>query len=265
MSRGGRGGGAARGGGGSRLKIGGVEISWDLSGLDVKSTPQELFPDIPPPQAPPPTLHEKICCQRYCALRDRIHEGPLYTVLDDNVKTVKKRKERGSPPPEPGAVMDPFTGTETYSSRYMKKKKTMPKLDARPYVLHLFPENLRPLLDPTLKSGGAQTNGAANAGKPRKLFDVTKNTMKTKLERIEAEEQERLRRGGDEDEDLDEGDDEGKENEEEEEGNPDDDDLSRVSSDSEDEDDDYNAEKYFDGGDDDDYGGDEGHDENYYE
>lgn len=89
--------------------------------------------DIPPPQAPPPTLHEKICCQRYCALRDRIHEGPLYTVLDDNVKTVKKRKERGSPPPEPGAVMDPFTGTETYSSRYMKKKKTMPKLDARPY------------------------------------------------------------------------------------------------------------------------------------
>lgn len=140
----------------------------------------------------------------------------------------------------------------------------MPKLDARPYALHLFPEELRPLLDPDLKSKGAQTNGATKPGKQRKLFEISKNSMMTKLERIHAVEQERLegQAEGDEEKEPEEEDEEVEEKEEEE-SPADDDHLSRVSTDSEDEDDDYNAEKYFDGGDDDDYGGDEGHDDNY--
>ncbi|KAF2177757.1 hypothetical protein K469DRAFT_696378 [Zopfia rhizophila CBS 207.26] len=244
MSRGGYGGG--RGGAGARgkLKIAGVDCEWDIKGLVVKTTPAEKFPKQPPPRQPPPTDDEKILCQRYRALRDRIHDGPLYTVLGDGIKAGEKRKADG-PPPTAEALFDPFTGTETYSAKYRKVRRRMPKLDTRPYG--------DGILEP--------------AAKKQKVLQISKATAMTKLERlqVEIENQEAQRQEDEraEEEAAEEAEDE------DEEDKPDaveeDDNWSAVSSDSEDADDDYNAEQYFDNGEDD-YGiEDGGHDDNYYE
>ncbi|KAF2198234.1 hypothetical protein GQ43DRAFT_443538 [Delitschia confertaspora ATCC 74209] len=237
-----------------------LSVHDDLSHLDYELKHSQK---VPPPQAPPPNQYEKDCAQRYTALRDRIHEGPLYTVLGDGVKAGVKRRASESPPPSQGALVDPFTVTETYSAKYLKKGKAMPKLDARPYVPSLFPEELRSLIDPEHNSDGKPDG--THPVKRRRLFELSKSSMMTKLQRIEAEEVERKEGNEDEEEADEEEEDDGFEKEGEKD-NPDDDRLSVMSSDSEEEDDDYNAEQYFDNGEDDDFGGDDGgHEDNYYE
>ena len=71
----------------------------------------------------------------YRLLRGNIQEGPLYTVLPENAgfADLDNRKELKRP------RIDPFEGMETYSQRYSKKRRTIPKLDTRPYGgLNLF-------------------------------------------------------------------------------------------------------------------------------
>ncbi len=54
-----------------------------------------------------------------------MHEGPLYAVLGDNVRIGK--------PGASASVFDPFEGMPTYSMKYRKKRRRLPKLDTRPY------------------------------------------------------------------------------------------------------------------------------------
>ena len=81
---------------------------------------------IPPPIAPPGRRSEKAQITRYRALRDRIHEGPLYTILGDTVRV-------GKAGPPPAALFDPFLGMPTYTQKYMKQRRKIPRLDTRPY------------------------------------------------------------------------------------------------------------------------------------
>ena len=93
------------------------------------------FQAIPPPQPPPLTPDELASVRAYIALRDRIHEGPLYTVLNDGYQAGGglKRKAINISTCEADAIIDPFSATETYSSHFYKKRRTLPKLNTRPY------------------------------------------------------------------------------------------------------------------------------------
>ena len=55
-----------------------------------------------------------------------MHEGPLYAVLGDNVRVGKQGASASS-------QFDPFEGMPTYSMKYIKKRRRLPRLDTRPY------------------------------------------------------------------------------------------------------------------------------------
>ena len=74
----------------------------------------------------PLTKDERMQVARFRSLRDRIHEGPLYTVLGENVRVGKTGNTAA-------AHFDPFEGMPTYSQRYTRKRRRIPKLDTRPY------------------------------------------------------------------------------------------------------------------------------------
>ena len=67
----------------------------------------------------PLTRTERLHVARYRAFRDRVHEGPLYTVLGDHHRV--------------GRRADAFDGMPTYTQKYRKKIRRLPKLDTRPY------------------------------------------------------------------------------------------------------------------------------------
>lgn len=56
---------------------------------------------------------------RYRAFRDRVHQGPLYTVLGDRHQA--------------GNQADPFESMPTYTQKYRKQTRKIPRLDTRPY------------------------------------------------------------------------------------------------------------------------------------
>ena len=62
----------------------------------------------------------------YRQLRERFHEGPYYSVLDAASSSAKKGSAAR-------ANYDPFHGMPSYSGRYQKKKRTLPKVQGRSY------------------------------------------------------------------------------------------------------------------------------------
>lgn len=69
---------------------------------------------------------------RYRQLREQFHEGPYYSVLDAASSSAKKGSAAR-------ANYDPFHGMPSYSGRYQKKKRTIPKLQGRPYSECIHP------------------------------------------------------------------------------------------------------------------------------
>ncbi|KAF7443768.1 dna-directed rna polymerase iii subunit rpc7 [Pyrenophora tritici-repentis] len=227
-ARGGRGGrGGGRGGAFNPVRgtvtIAGTELNWDLSGLEIQKGPAERFPDRPPPQAPPPTDDEADMVRHHLSFRDRVHEGPFYTLLNDGMKDGLKRKA-SEPAPTEATLFDPFTGNQTYSAKYLKVRRRLPKLDERPYVVDLFPAELRSLLD------GTHTDG--NPTKKRRTLGGTQVNPLSEIERMIKSAEDK--------------------NTEAKAPVGEDDNYSAASTDSEESDDDYNAEQYFDNGEDDD-------------
>ncbi|KAI4664605.1 uncharacterized protein J4E79_002902 [Alternaria viburni] len=253
-ARGGRGGGRGGSRGGAfnpargTVTIAGTELNWDLTGLDIQKGPAERFPEAPPPQAPPPTDDELAMVKHHLAVRDRIHEGPFYTILNDGMKNGLKRKAN-EPAPTEASLFDPFTGNQTYSAKYLKVRRRLPKLDARPYVVDLFPTELRTTLT------GTTSTTSSNAKKPaRRTLAVTKVSSVSQIERLIKSEQERTNeaeaRAEEDDDDAEAEDDEI--DEEKPDAVDEEDNWSAASTDSEESDDDYNAEQYFDNGEDED-------------
>ncbi|KAH7077671.1 DNA-directed RNA polymerase III subunit Rpc31-domain-containing protein [Paraphoma chrysanthemicola] len=188
--------------------------------------------EAPPPQAPPPTAHERGIVSHYLRARDRIHEGPFYTILNDGMKNGLKRKA-SEPAPTEASLFNPFTDNQTFSAKYLKVRRRLPKLDARPYG----------------------DRGDSNASKKRRVLEVTKINAISQIERMIKAEVDRTNeaeaRAEDElDEDAE--DDEVEADDDKPDAVDEEDNWSAVSTDSEESDDDYNAEQYFDNGEDDD-------------
>ena len=80
--------------------------------------------DTIPPK--PLSKDEKAQVAHFRAFRRSFHDGPLYTVRDDNARV-------GKPRVPAAAQFDPFEGMPTYSQKYMKRRRKLPKLDARTY------------------------------------------------------------------------------------------------------------------------------------
>ena len=70
---------------------------------------------------------EKLQVSRYRTLRDQIHQGPLYTVLGDNGRISKQGGKLSK------AQIDPFNGVQTYTMKYRRQTRRIPRLDGRPY------------------------------------------------------------------------------------------------------------------------------------
>jgi len=77
----------------------------------------------------PLTVKEKIQIAHFRSLRESIHNGPLYTILGENLRVTKP----GDRPNKPAASFNAFEGMPKYSQRYTKKRRMIPKLDTRPY------------------------------------------------------------------------------------------------------------------------------------
>jgi DNA-directed RNA polymerase III subunit RPC7 len=69
------------------------------------------------------TEKERIEVARYRSNRTAIRDGPLYTILGDNPGT----SNRGA------SQVDPFEGVQTYSKRYERKQRQLPRLEGRPF------------------------------------------------------------------------------------------------------------------------------------
>ncbi|KAG9233692.1 DNA-directed RNA polymerase III, subunit Rpc31 [Amylocarpus encephaloides] len=143
MSRGGRGGGGMRGG----LK----GATWDQEATkDIKpdNKPLENYPAHPNLKRPPPLSDiEMRQFKYYKTLQTQIHRGPLYTQatrrnVDNPGKTFSEDQFNRQYGTNRKADMDPFTGVETYSMRYLPKQNVIPTLSGRPFNKELFPREL---------------------------------------------------------------------------------------------------------------------------
>ncbi|KAF2233881.1 hypothetical protein EV356DRAFT_503129 [Viridothelium virens] len=219
--------------------IGGVPVPWDED-PDLEAAPAFDFPHPEKtPRPNPPRRREKEQVAHYRALRDRIRDGPLYTVLGRGVRV-------GKAPPPAAATFDPFEGQPTYSSqKYRKQRRKVPQLHTRSYVLDFFPEELHSTLDPTRKEGDDRTRPAKEPKlstranfKRLKRYEEAASEAHTAGNQDAEEPEERIVPAG-EDEEAEERDDE----------------LDRQLEDDEFEDaeDDY-GDNYFDNGEDDDLG-----------
>ncbi|KAL8721232.1 MAG: hypothetical protein Q9225_002044 [Loekoesia sp. 1 TL-2023] len=230
--------GAGRADGG--YKIAGTVVPWDPD-IDLdRPTPTPLFPPYKPTPPAPLGNTEKAQVAAFRSLRARIHEGPFYTILDEDSR-IGKRTTKSS-----AASFNPFEGMPTYSQKYMKKKRRLPKLSARPYVLKYFPKELWPTLDPKNHKPTSSINGVL-----KKTSNTSKmgNLQETAGEISGGEEEDGAPAERDPDEEV----------------------MDEPVDDAFDEDDDdggdYNAEQYFDdGGDDlgDDLDGGDGDGGDYY-
>jgi DNA-directed RNA polymerase III subunit RPC7 len=84
------------------------------------------------PHARPLSEKEQCEVNHYRHLRERFHEGPYYSVLDTSSSSAKKGSAAR-------ANFDPFHGMPSYSGRYQKKRRTLPKVAniGREYGEHL--------------------------------------------------------------------------------------------------------------------------------
>ncbi|KAL8949576.1 MAG: hypothetical protein Q9222_004324 [Ikaeria aurantiellina] len=208
-------------------KIAGTVLPWDLD-IDLdRPVPTPLFPSYRPSSPAPLTPAEKTQVAAFRAFRSRIHEGPYYTVLDHDARVGKTNSRAAA-----AASFDPFEGMPTYSQKYVKKRRQLPKLDARPYVLNYFPKELWQTLDP--KNHKVPTS-AMNGLRKQSSTNEKRSEQKSILKQEGVSNDDDGATGGDRD--------------------PDEEAMNIVADDDFDEDDDdggdYNAEQYFDDGGDD--------------
>ncbi|KAI4172365.1 MAG: hypothetical protein LQ343_003624 [Gyalolechia ehrenbergii] len=150
-------------------KIAGTILPWDPD-IDLdRPTPTPLFPSYKPTPPAPLSNAEKAQVAAFRSLRARIHEGPFYTTLDNDARVGKNKTVKAS-----AATFDPFEGMPTYSQKYMKKRRRLPKLSARPYVLKYFPKELWPTLDPKNHKPSSNTTSTTINGVHKRVSETAK-------------------------------------------------------------------------------------------
>lgn len=108
-----------------------LETAAGSSSLVPAAEPGQLYPARAPEALRPParlSKDERAQISGYKGVRDRIWDGPLFTVLGgvEGGKVGRARKE------EIGGVviLDPFeNGVETYSAKYVVGKRRLPRLE----------------------------------------------------------------------------------------------------------------------------------------
>lgn len=210
-------------------KIAGKVVPFDAD-IDLdRPTPTPLFPSYRPTLPAPLSNAEKAQVAAFFSFRTRIHEGPFYTKVGSDAR-IEKRSLNSS-----AATFDPFEGMPRYSQKYMKKRRRLPKLSARPYILKYFPKELWSTLDPKNHKPSSSTRLPSINGVRKKVPNTTKRKAVPETTAAEA--------SGDEEEGL------------TVERDPDEEAMDEPKDDDFDEDDedggDYNAEQYFDDGGDD--------------
>ncbi|KAL3474544.1 DNA-directed RNA polymerase III, subunit Rpc31 [Aspergillus californicus] len=212
----------------------GAEFTWDKTDPtgEADNAPTPLFPKYAVPRARPLSDREQVQVDLYRTLRERFHDGPYYSILGVGSGA---NGYTGSAK----ANFDPFNGMPSYSGKYQKKKRLIPRIQGRPYVMKFFPRELWPTLQPNFKPDAS-------------LDGWTPQTFRGGIKRgfeEDDEDEEISKRQKQADEEGEGGDMEPNALEEDE--DPEDE---IVDDDFEDDDDDmggdYNAEQYFDGGDD---------------
>ncbi|KAF2801553.1 uncharacterized protein BDZ99DRAFT_219249 [Mytilinidion resinicola] len=247
-------GGGSRGGKGA----GGIDFPWNHDpDIDqyLNWQPIKLFPDVEATIAAPPTADELRTVYHSRRIREMRRAGPFWATGDLNKRAGRGaggRDEKGND------TFNAFTGMDTYSKKYVPKKRVLPDMKSYPFVKEFFPKELWDVMG--ISDDEDDTKKAADGTQPppkkRKMLQIAKANDMSRLEALEAEAKRKADAGEDDD-------DEEKEEEDGEGGDEvQDDDFEADESDG----DDYNAEAYFDNGEDDfgeeDAGGDDG---GYYE
>lgn len=78
------------------------------------------------PRARPLSSQEQLQVDFYRTLRERFHDGPYYSILEGAGSAMKKDSAAR-------ANFDPFHGMPSYSGKYQKKKRALPRLQGRQY------------------------------------------------------------------------------------------------------------------------------------
>ncbi|KAL4788091.1 DNA-directed RNA polymerase III, subunit Rpc31 [Aspergillus varians] len=225
-------------------KLPGAEFSWDTTDPsgEPDTAPTPLFPKYAIPRARPLSDREKVQVDLYRTLRGRFHDGPYYSILGVSSGSGYTASSK--------ANFDPFNGMPSYSGRYQKKKRLVPRLQGRPYVMKFFPRELWTTVQPNYKPDGfldGYVPQNLQIGAKRGFEEDDEDDEATKRRRQMNEEE----GDGDENEDV-----EGRVLEADEDQDEEEEIVDDNFEDDEDEmGGDYNAEQYFDGGDDD-YGDD---------
>ncbi|KAJ5223531.1 hypothetical protein N7468_008073 [Penicillium chermesinum] len=224
----------------------GQDMSWDTEGGgggEADGAPTPLYPAYVVPFARKLSAQEQSEVDWGRHLRERLREGPFFSVLD--VTSTSARKGTAA-----RANFDPFNGMPSFSSRYQKKRRTVPLIDPneREWVMRYFPRDSWSIIQPDFRpDAGGYKPQSSRAGKRGFEDDEEQAVESATKQRKEGEGEED---SGPEDEEAG----ELLDDEEQEEEEVVDDDFE------DDEDDmggDYNAEQYFDGGDED-FGDDDG-------
>jgi DNA-directed RNA polymerase III subunit RPC7 len=93
---------------------------------------------MPIPRTRLSTSAEHAHIDHYRRLRQKLHDSPLYTILDPSARIQKPGELTGAWKPHAQiggkkAVANPFETMATYSHKYKKRRRTMPELDNRGY------------------------------------------------------------------------------------------------------------------------------------
>ncbi|KAJ5182689.1 III C31 subunit of DNA-directed RNA polymerase [Penicillium capsulatum] len=204
------------------------------------------------------TPKEQTAVDYYRSLRERHHEGPYYSVIDSSASSAKKGSSAR-------VNFDPFHGMPSYSARYQKKRRTIPRIDSSNHeyrasntfyysiclthcrdstVMQFYPRELWPTIQPNFRPDAGVLDGYT----PQVTGGSRKRGFEDEEDEADSEAAKRRAAGGEEgDDDPDGGEGELLEGDEDAEEELGDDNFT------DDEDDmggDYNAEQYFDGGDD---------------
>jgi len=189
--------------------------------------PRDTYPAMIVPKPVPPSDFEASSFQYFSILRKQIRDGPSYTVLNHPAPIQKPGELSGNYPTDSietktaQTISNPFENMQTYSQKYVKLRRTMPKLDDRVYIKSYFPNELHHLIDPSVKPRSSRTKQGAENRRKRiaKLGDDQNEDRVSDSDDLMEDDQDYDFNEMDDDED-------GK--------------------------DDYNAEQYFDNGEDDD-------------
>ena len=121
--------------------------------------------EIVPPK--PLSAEEKRSIAHYRALREKMHAGPYYAVLGEDVR-VGKGHGMGTPAAKAAPSFDPFEGMETYGQRYLQKARRAPRLDPQKFAIEFFPSELWSAIDPSYDIPKKNTEQSATA-RPKTL------------------------------------------------------------------------------------------------